>query len=167
MEILNTENDVQASVVAVQEESALEQGGDISQNVQFTEHVQSRRENASFRKMRLENEQLRQENERLKGETIERKMTEDLNLIRAMDATVESLESLGEEFAALIAAGVSAPVAFQALRAAAPPTMGALSGGAGGEKTYYSPAEVDALSAEQLADESIWARVRESMTKWK
>ncbi len=166
MEILNTENDVQAPVVEVQE-AALEQGGEITQNVQFTEHVQSRRENASFRKMRLENEQLRQENERLRGDAIERKMMEDLHLIRAQDPTVESLESLGEEFAALIAAGVSASVAFQAIRASAPPTMGALSGGGKGEKTYYSPAEVDALSTEQLADESIWARVRESMTKWK
>lgn len=34
-------------------------------------------------------------------------------------------------------------------------------------KEYYTPAEVDKLTDEQLANPKIWAKVRESMTKWK
>ena len=34
-------------------------------------------------------------------------------------------------------------------------------------KEYYTPAEVDKLTDAQLADPKIWAKVRESMTKWK
>lgn len=34
-------------------------------------------------------------------------------------------------------------------------------------KEYYTPAEVDKLTDEQLSDPKIWAAVRKSMTKWK
>jgi hypothetical protein len=34
-------------------------------------------------------------------------------------------------------------------------------------KEYYTPAEVDKLTEAQLANPKIWAKVRESMTKWK
>ena len=168
-EILNVVNDTQVPVVEAQE-SAQENGGAQSALTEVTAREQSRQENASFRKMRLENERLREENERLTGDAIERKMAEDLSLIQSMDESVTSLEELGEEFACLIAAGISAPVAFAAIneakRAAMPPTMGQLSGSGKGEKTFYSPQEVDALSADQLADPQIWERVRESMTRW-
>ena len=120
--------------------------------------------------MRLENERLRSENEQNAAQAVERQMAEDLALIRVMDPEVSSLEELGEDFAALIAAGVSAPVAFAAIReskrASLPPSMGAVDVGSVGEKTFYSPEEVDKLTSSQLADPSIWARVRESMTKW-
>ncbi len=168
-EILNVVNDTQVPVVEAQE-SALEEGGAAGALTEVTAREQSREENASFRRMRLENERLREENERLTGDAIERRMAEDLALIRGMDESVTSLEELGEEFAALIAAGISAPVAFSALRearrASQPPTMGALTGSSKGEKTFYSPTEVDALTSDQLADPAVWERVRESMTKW-
>lgn len=169
---VNTVNDVQVPVVEVPEElpTVAESGSETEQQADVTPRPQSREENASFRKMRLENERLRQENERLTGDAIERRMAEDLALIRQMDESVTSLEELGEEFVSLIAAGISAPVAFSALRqaskAAAPPQMGAITGGGKGEKTFYSPAEVDALSAAELSDPSVWERVRESMTRW-
>ena len=171
MENVNTVNDVQASVVEAQnEETALEQGGAESATAEITVRRQSREENASFRRMRLENERLREENERLTGDAVERQMAEDLSVIRSMDESVTDLEELGEEFAALISAGISAPVAFVALRqareAAQPPKMGAISNGGKGEKTFYSPSEVDALSAAELADPALWERVRDSMTKW-
>ena len=171
METVNTVNDVQVPVVEVPEEEAvLERGGTERATAEVTARGQSREENASFRKMRLENERLREENERLTGDAVERQMAQDLALIRSMDESVTSLEELGEEFAALISAGISAPVAFAALQqareAALPPRMGAISGGGKGEKTFYSPAEVDALTAAELADPAVWERVRESMTRW-
>ena len=155
-EILNTVNDVQVPVVEASQEvlTTAESGSETEQQADLTPRTQSREENASFRRMRLENERLREENERLTGDAVERKMAEDLALIRSMDESVGSLEELGEEFAALIAAGVSATVAFAALRqakeAVAPPKMGAVGSGRTGEKTFYSPAEVDALSASDL-----------------
>lgn len=176
-ETLNTVNDVDASVVETQTEPAeglsemAEQGGATAQEAEFTPRPQSRQENARFRKLRLENEQLRQENEQFATAAIARQMEDDLAAIRVLDPTVATLEELGDEFAELIAAGISAPVAFAALkeakRAALPPTMGAVNGENGGEKTFYSPAEVDALTPEQLADPAVWSRVRASMTKWK
>ena len=169
MEDQNTVNDVQVSVVETQQ-PALENGGTQVQETDLTARPQSREENAHFRKMRLENERLRSENERYASEVIERQMREDLTAIQALDPEVASLEELGEDFAALIAAGVAAPIAFAAIReskrAALPPMMGAVDSGSKGEKTFYSPEEVDALTSTQLADPGIWERVRASMTKW-
>ena len=169
MENENTVNDVQVSVVETQEPT-LENGGTQVQETEVTARPQSMEENAHFRKMRLENERLRSENERYATATIQRQMEEDLTAIRALDPEVASLEELGEDFAALIAAGVAAPIAFAAIReskrASLPPAMGAVDGNSRGEKTFYSPEEVDALSSAQLADPGIWERVRASMTKW-
>lgn len=33
-------------------------------------------------------------------------------------------------------------------------------------KTYYTPEDVDKMTLAQLADDAIWNRVKESMTKW-
>lgn len=166
----NTVNDVQVPIVEAQEDVSAQIGGTEVQHTEITVREQSREENAHFRRMRLENERLKSENERYAAEILERQMAEDLALIRVMDPEVSSLEALGEDFAALIAAGVSAPVAFAAVReskrASLPPSMGAVDVGSAGEKTFYSPEEVDKLTSSQLADPSIWARVRESMTKW-
>lgn len=163
-------NDTHTSVVAMCQDPALEKGGAAAQDTEVTARVQSMEENAGFRKMRLENERLKSENERYAAQAIDRQMQEDLSAIRAMDPEVGSLEELGEEFAALIAAGIAAPIAFAALReskrASLPPAMGAVDADSSGEKTFYSPEEVDALSTAQLADPGIWARVRASMTKW-
>ncbi len=171
MENVNVVNDTQASVVAMPTEDALEQGGASAQDTEVTARVQSMEENAGFRKMRLENERLKSENERYAAMEIQRQMKEDLEAIRAMDPQVTTLEELGEDFTALIAAGVAAPIAFAALReskrANLPPAMGAVDADSSGEKTFYSPEEVDALSPAQLSDAGIWARVRASMTKWK
>ena len=165
----NTVNDVQMSVVETSEPT-LENSGSEEQTAEITARPQSREENAHFRRMRLENERLRAENEEYAAAAIQRQMEEDLAAIRQMAPEVVSLEELGEEFATLIAAGVSAPVAYAALQQAkqgsVPPTMGAVNGESRGEKAFYSPAEVDALSPAQLADPGVWARVRESMTKW-
>ncbi len=164
METLNTVNDVQAPVVEAQRETLS------SEETDLAPRPQSQEENASFRRMRLENQRLKAENEQLSADALERRMAQDLSDIRAMDPDVTSLESLGEEFAAMISLGVSAPVAFAAIRQAEsmknPPVVGAMEGTQTREKDFYLPDEVDALSPADLKDPSIWERVRASMTKW-
>ncbi|MBQ6947466.1 MAG: hypothetical protein IJN42_05405 [Clostridia bacterium] len=166
----NTVNDVQMSVVETSQTPEIAESGSEEQTAEVTVRPQSREENAHFRRMRLENERLREENEEYAAAAIQRQMAEDLAAIRQCDPEVTSLEELGDEFATLIAAGVTAPVAFAALRQAqrgsVPPAMGAVNEESRGEKAFYSPTEVDALSPAQLADPGIWAKVRESMTKW-
>jgi len=163
-DILNTVNDVQAPVVEAPQDTVG------SEETGVTVRPQSVEENAAFKKMRLENERLKAENEHYCAEALQRKMAQDLEAIRVMDPAVSSLEELGEEFFDLVAAGIEAPVAFAALResrrAAAPPVMEALLGESAGEKEFYLPEEVDALSPRELADPSVWRRVRASMTKW-
>ena len=114
-------------------------------------------------------ELLRAENESLRQAALKRRMADDLAAVRRLDAQVESLESLGEQFGLLIAAGVSAENAFRATHPAPParPETGALETAGGGLKSFYSAAEVDNLPADALDDPGVWSAVRESMTKWK
>ena len=164
METLNTVNDVQAPVVEAQNENLGSEMTDVAPR------PQSALENTAFRNMRLENERLKAENEQYANAEIERRMESDLAEIRAMDESVCSLEELGDEFAKMISLGVSAPVAFAAIRQAEnmknPPVLGAMDGNTKREKDFYLPDEVDALSEKELSDPSIWERVRASMTKW-
>ncbi|MBR5783215.1 MAG: hypothetical protein IKY33_03205 [Clostridia bacterium] len=163
MEQLNTVNDVQAPVVEAQDTVG-------SGEAEVTSRPQSMQENAAFKRMRQENERLRAENERYVDDQLHRQMEQDLADIRKMDASVVSLEELGEEFFSLVAAGIAAPVAFAALResrrAVEPPAMGQLENGGVQDKEFYRPEEVDALSPAQLADPAVWQKVRSSMTKW-
>lgn len=170
MSDLNTVNDVRVPVVEAPQAQVCESGSP-EQEAVVTPRPQTSKENASFRRMRLENERLRLENDTLTQREIERRMLEDLAAIREMDPTVGSLEELGEQFGKMISVGVEAPVAFAAIResrrAAMPPVPGALEGESGSEKQFYSSQEVDRLSPAELSDPDIWARVRASMTKWK
>ena len=170
MEDLNVVNDTQTPVVAASESEAEQSGMEDMQSADVAPRAQSMADNSKFRKLRLENERLKSENERLQAEEIERLMQEDLAQIRKLAPEVESLEALGDDFADLIAAGVRAPVAFAAIsqlkKANTPPETGAVGGSDKGEKEYYSPEEVDALSEAELDNERIWQRVRKSMTKW-
>ena len=171
MNDLNTVNDVQVPVVEAPSEQPCCDSGSEEQMADVTLRPQTRQENASFRKMRLENERLRLENDTLTQREIERRMQEDLAAIRELDPTVGSLEELGEQFGKMISLGVDAPVAFAAIRqshrAKMPPSLGALESQSGREKQFYSPEEVDRLSPAELGDPDVWERVRASMTRWK
>lgn len=163
---LNVVNDTQPSVV----ETAAPETSDIESMCQTdVTPRQSAADNSAFRRLRLENERLRAENEEYEALAVERRMREDLEAIRLLDPAVGSLEELGEDFEKLVASGIDAPLAFlalrQAQRAVLPPEIGEV-GDTGAGKEYYSPEEVDALSAKQLSDPGIWQRVRKSMTKW-
>ncbi len=170
MDDFNVVNDTQTPVVEASDITGAEQSGSTEQTAEAAARPQSAGDNSKFRKLRLENERLKSENERLAAREIEARMRQDLADIRALDESVETLEELGEDFADLIAAGISAPVAFAAVRQleqmTMPPATGAVTAAEGAEKEFYLPQEVDALSPEQLDDPDIWRRVRKSMTKW-
>lgn len=89
--------------------------------------------------------------------------------------TAKNCRELGSRFFALMATGVLDPVtAYEAVvayekRHAAPempPVIGAVAGGSGGEKEFYTPEEVDRLSGSQLRDQKVLRRIIRSMTKW-
>lgn len=100
-------------------------------------------------------------------------MERDLAAIRKIDKTVKKLEDLGPEFASLVNSGVDAQTAYFAVKAKEqanakpkPKDIGAIGSGTK-EKDYYTPDEVENLTAEQMNDSKIRAKIRKSMTKWK
>lgn len=112
--------------------------------------------------------QKEQELERFRSMAIDQKMKEDLKSIQKLDPTVKDLNSLGEDFLKLVASGVGATVAFQAVQATKTPVpkdMGKLNS-APKIKDFYSSAEVDKLTPEEMKDPQIRDAVRKSMMKW-
>jgi hypothetical protein len=114
----------------------------------------------------------------------ERRMFQDhLAAIKAAhpEETAEDITDLGETFISLMAmkqrkGEVSSEDVLIAYEMAAlernrktkpvPESPGKLNSTNGGEKEFYSPAEVDRLSEKQLNDPKILQRVMESMTRW-
>lgn len=100
-------------------------------------------------------------------------MEHDLQRIRRAfpKEKIDSLEQLGEGFFALRRGGIDPVVACAALMQGrgegAPPEMGLLSGRQQEQQEYYTPAEVDRLTEQELKDPSVMAAVRWSMTRWK
>lgn len=100
-----------------------------------------------FRIQQLENQVSEIESERL--------MQADLETLRKIDPSLNSLEDLGDSFAEYIVAGLDPVKAYWAIKAeemanqAEPPkAVGKVSTGAA-EKDYYTDAEIDAMSPEQ------------------
>lgn len=86
----------------------------------------------------------------------DRMMQEDLNTIRKIDPSVASLEDLGDEYSRYIEAGMSPEDAYWAIQgkkiamqAKPPKAVGKVATGSV-EKDYYTEAEIDAMSSEQL-----------------
>ena len=113
----------------------------------------------------------------------ERKFEQDLAAIKKAypDVNAAGVAELGEHFVALMAAAESAGhpldpvVAYEAQLAydrrnakAPPPSTGPAKGvSAPEEKEYYTSAEVDRLSAEELDNPSVMDKVMKSMQRWK
>lgn len=101
-------------------------------------------------------------------------MEEDLRQVQRHfpEENIGRLEDLGEEYFVLRENGMSPLVACAAalqLRRspAPPPETGLVTQQQAGPKEYYTPAEVDRLTREQLRDPGVMAAVRYSMTRWK
>ena len=86
----------------------------------------------------------------------ERMMQEDLQRIRNIDPSVKSLEELGDGYIEYVSSGLSPERAYWAIKAerdanhATPPKeVGRVATGTA-EKDYFTDAEIDAMSSEQL-----------------
>lgn len=87
----------------------------------------------------------------------ERMMQADLEAIRQIDPSLKSLEDLGDEYVRYVVAGLSPEDAYwaikakeQATQATPPKEVGKVATGTA-EKDYFTDAEIDAMSPEQLA----------------
>ena len=97
----------------------------------------------------------------------ERLMQEDLQTLRKLDPTLKSLDDLGDGYIEYVASGLSPEKAYWALKAeeqahkATPPVeVGKVATGTA-EKDYFTDAEIDAMSPEQLTKN--WKKV---MASW-
>lgn len=93
----------------------------------------------------------------------DRMMQEDLNKLRKIDPSLASLDDLGENYPSYISAGLSPEQAYWAIKAeesankATPPkAVGKVATGTA-EKDYFTDAEIDSMSSEQL--EKNWKKI--------
>ena len=122
-----------------------------------------------------EADRLRQENAGFRQRLLRYRQMQELAELRAHDPalSVQSIGELGETYLRLRCAGVGNLAAYEAVKRAAgtgkpvPPDTGAVGLDTRQEKTYYTPADVDRLSARELDDPKIMEKVMKSMTKWR
>lgn len=101
-------------------------------------------------------------------------LEDDLRRIRQKfpKQNISTLGQLGQEYFALRESGIDPIVACAAVlqlreEEKTIPQMGLVSSQPQTAKEYYTPAEVDRLSEQELRDPGVMAAVRWSMTKWK
>jgi len=118
--------------------------------------------------------QIQQQNERIQQlETqineidAERMMQADLHELQKIDPTLKSLDELGDSYLHYIVAGLSPEDAYWAIKArdganrATPPKPAGTVATGSAEKGYFTEAEIDAMSSEQLT--SNWKKI---MASW-
>lgn len=139
---------------------------------QSIEEIRQRRENAE--RQEAQTRAIVEELQRYRTEEVQRRMAQDLKAIQKVNPQIKSLDELGGEYFKLIQAGVSGEAAYRAIqameesgKAAPPPKIGKVNARTKGEKAYYTPEEVDRLTAEELDKPGVLERVMKSMTKWK
>ncbi len=100
-------------------------------------------------------------------------MRADLEEIRKIAPSVMSLAELGDEFATLVAAGVSPTTAYKATVLTATeesnPSMGSVGGIYSPEERLYSKREVDFMSKKDIdaLSDAQFSKLRKSVTKWR
>ena len=113
----------------------------------------------------------------LQKQLYSRILDDDLKKIQAIDPMVKSLDELGDKFMKLmVSGGWTAEDAYHAVKSIGtanqktpPPEMGKVNATQKADKTYYTEAEVDAMTASNdkaLDNPSVIAKIRKSMTKW-
>lgn len=123
-----------------------------------------------------------QEAEETKGElefykslAIQKLMADDLRTLQEVYPEVKGFEELGDEFMSLLTATHDPILAYEAVKAkeaktkkTPPPEMGSVGTTAGKEKDFYTPGEVDKLTASDYDNNpKLMDIVRKSMLKWK
>lgn len=119
-------------------------------------------------------DRLNQENEQLNNELIDIKtktqMESDLRTIQQIDPSVETLESLGNDFLDYISSGLNATQAYYAVKAknaAEKPTPPAEVGKVNQStepKDYFTREEVEGMSKKEVHDN--YEAIRKSMSRW-
>ena len=115
--------------------------------------------------------ELKAKNEELeyyRQQTIKAQMESDLTRIKTLDNTVKNLDELGEEFFKLIASGVDAVIAYNAIKASkpqAPPTMGDINSTEAKEKDYFTREDVEKMTQEEVRKN--FDKIRLSQSKWR
>ncbi|MBE6038569.1 MAG: hypothetical protein E7218_05120 [Anaerofustis stercorihominis] len=107
----------------------------------------------------------------------QKRFDEDLRMIKREypDENAQSVWELGDPFISLVMTGiVDALTAYEAYRAyrqrmgkALTPEIGGVNTGYGVVKEFYSPEEVDRLTAKDYEDPRVMKKVRNSMLRWK
>lgn len=99
-------------------------------------------------------------------------MKEDLTTIQSIDSSVKSLEDLGEDFAAYVAAGLSAEQAYYAIKGkeiatkpTPPEAPGKISDTAPAPKDYFTEEEVNAMTSDEKSKN--WEKIMASLPHWK
>ena len=98
-------------------------------------------------------------------------MRDALLELQSIDPSIESLESLGQDFADYIAAGLNTKQAYYATKALhsnekvyAPKSIGRVQSPSL-ERDYFTSEEIDSLTDEELDDPEVWAKVMRSMAR--
>lgn len=132
------------------------------------EYRQQYEHDLEFNRLKSENEELQNA---LLDREVDRLMAEGLREVQAIDPNVKSLEELGGTFNKCISAGLSAKEAYYAAKAVelkekvyAPDAIGKVSANQG-ERDYYTSAELDNLSDEEM--DANWDKVMRSMQRLK
>lgn len=122
-----------------------------------------------------------QERDFYKSQLATIQMQEDLKKLQKVDPTIKSWESIVEKFGEeytpkffkLLTEEMDIDIAYDSInkkiqqdRKNPPATVGRINSSTKQIKDYYTKDEVDRMSESELDDPKIWARVRNSMTKW-
>ncbi len=100
-------------------------------------------------------------------------MKADLEEIRKIAPSVMSLAELGDEFAALVTAGVSPKTAYKAtalmLDEDKNPSMGSVAGIYSPQERLYSKREIEGMSKKDIdaLSDAQFSKLRKSVTKWR
>ena len=122
--------------------------------------------NQEFERLQAENQTL---HDQLLDAQVDRLMRDGLREIQSIDPNVKSLEDLGDQFANFIRAGLPTKEAYYATKAMelkekvyAPDAIGKVAT-TKGERDYYTSAELDALTDEEM--DANWDKVMRSLSR--
>ena len=132
------------------------------------EYRQEREAREEFEELKAHNAALE---EAMLEMEIDRRMTEDLKAIQAIDPNIKSLDELGESFINMVAAGCPAKDAFFAVRqmeskekVQAPDAIGRVADNRA-ERDYFTSEEIDNLTDEELLNDEVYEKVIKSMER--